>query len=101
MLKEYYYFKKSGPAEILTSHMEEKTEIVAQKRHYLRKFLLLASMGLLRFELKSITPEATRIPSYPTGPVKIENKKSIKIICYLFKFTKQFSKLSIFFFKNF
>ncbi len=25
-------------------------------------------MGLLRFELKSITPEATRIPSYPTGP---------------------------------
>ncbi len=26
------------------------------------------SMGLLRFELKSITPEATRIPSYPTGP---------------------------------
>jgi hypothetical protein len=25
-------------------------------------------VGLLRFELKSITPEATRIPSYPTGP---------------------------------
>ena len=30
--------------------------------------LLLEGMGLLRFELKSITPEATRIPSYPTGP---------------------------------
>ena len=25
-------------------------------------------MGLLRFELKSIAPEATRMPSYPTGP---------------------------------
>jgi len=25
-------------------------------------------MGLLRFELKSVTPEATRMPSYPTGP---------------------------------
>jgi len=25
-------------------------------------------VGLLRFELKSVTPEATRIPSYPTGP---------------------------------
>jgi hypothetical protein len=25
-------------------------------------------VGLLRFELKSIAPEATRIPSYPTGP---------------------------------
>ncbi len=26
------------------------------------------SMGLLRFERKSMAPEATRIPSYPTGP---------------------------------
>ena len=25
-------------------------------------------MGLLRFERKSMAPEATRIPSYPTGP---------------------------------
>ena len=25
-------------------------------------------VGLLRFELKSIAPEATRIPSYPTSP---------------------------------
>ena len=25
-------------------------------------------MGLLRFELRSIAPEATRIPSYPTSP---------------------------------
>ena len=25
--------------------------------------------GLLRFELKSMAPEATRIPSYPTGPI--------------------------------
>ncbi len=32
-------------------------------------------MGLLRFELKSITPEATRIPSYPTGP---RNKTAIR-----------------------
>jgi hypothetical protein len=30
-------------------------------------------MGLLRFELKSITPEATRIPSYPTGPEYLRN----------------------------
>jgi len=28
-------------------------------------------MGLLRFERKSMAPEATRIPSYPTGPVVI------------------------------
>ena len=26
------------------------------------------NMGPPRFELKSIAPEATRIPSYPTGP---------------------------------
>ena len=26
-------------------------------------------MGLLRFERKSMAPEATRIPSYPTGPI--------------------------------
>jgi hypothetical protein len=26
------------------------------------------TVGPLRFELKSIAPEATRIPSYPTGP---------------------------------
>jgi len=26
-------------------------------------------VGLLRFERKSMAPEATRIPSYPTGPV--------------------------------
>ena len=26
------------------------------------------SVGLLRFERKSMAPEATRIPSYPTGP---------------------------------
>ena len=25
-------------------------------------------VGLLRFELKSMAPEATRIPSYPTSP---------------------------------
>jgi post-segregation antitoxin (ccd killing protein) len=26
-------------------------------------------VGLLRFELKSMAPEATRIPSYPTSPI--------------------------------
>jgi len=26
------------------------------------------AVGLLRFERKSMAPEATRIPSYPTGP---------------------------------
>jgi len=36
-------------------------------------------MGLLRFELKSVTPEATRIPSYPTGPaLQHDNGKKIK-----------------------
>ena len=35
-------------------------------------------MGPLRFELKSIAPEATRIPSYPTGPnMKNKNTKLI------------------------
>jgi len=52
--------------ELLEESM--KKEIVGQKRHYLELFLLLVGMGLLRFELKSITPEATRIPNYPTGP---------------------------------
>ena len=38
-------------------------------------------MGPLRFELKSITPEATRIPSYPTGPdLQYKNIKCIKDI---------------------
>jgi hypothetical protein len=32
-------------------------------------------MGLLRFERKSMAPEATRIPSYPTGPTNIEEQK--------------------------
>ena len=32
------------------------------------------SMGLPRFELKSMAPEATRMPSYPTGP-NSQNKK--------------------------
>ena len=31
-------------------------------------------MGLLRFELKSMAPEATRIPSYPTGPIFLRIK---------------------------
>ena len=35
-------------------------------------------MGPLRFELKSITPEATRIPSYPTGP-NLHNKNRMCI----------------------
>ena len=34
-------------------------------------------VGLPRFELKSIAPEATRMPSYPTGP-----KLNIKMINY-------------------
>ena len=33
-----------------------------------RDFPLIGRVGLLRFELKSMAPEATRIPSYPTGP---------------------------------
>jgi hypothetical protein len=28
-------------------------------------------MGPLRFELKSIPPQGTRMPSYPTGPYMI------------------------------
>ena len=32
------------------------------------KSLLEVEVGLPRFELKSIAPEATRMPSYPTGP---------------------------------
>ena len=38
-------------------------------------------VGLLRFERKSMAPEATRIPSYPTGPacfLKSKKKKQIK-----------------------
>ena len=38
-------------------------------------------MGLLRFERKSMAPEATRIPSYPTGPngfSKTKKRKQIK-----------------------
>ena len=38
-------------------------------------------MGPPRFELKSIAPEATRIPSYPTGPdLQDKNRKYIKDI---------------------
>jgi hypothetical protein len=33
------------------------------------------TMGLLRFERKSMAPEATRIPSYPTGPNDFTNQK--------------------------
>ena len=33
------------------------------------------SVGLLRFERKSMAPEATRIPSYPTGPKGFINQK--------------------------
>ena len=41
----------------------------------------MINMGPLRFELKSITPEATRIPSYPTGPdLQYKNVKCIKDI---------------------
>ena len=37
------------------------------------------SMGLLRFELKSMAPEATRIPSYPTGPnIRNQNKTYVE-----------------------
>ena len=32
-------------------------------------------MGLLRFERKSMAPEATRIPSYPTGPKGVTQQK--------------------------
>ncbi len=35
----------------------------------------LDSMGLLRFERKSMAPEATRIPSYPTGPKGVIQQK--------------------------
>ncbi len=31
-------------------------------------------MGPLGFEPKSMAPEATRIPSYPTGPEKEKNR---------------------------
>ena len=33
-------------------------------------------VGLLRFELKSMAPEATRMPSYPTGPRHINAIKN-------------------------
>ena len=33
------------------------------------------SVGLLRFERKSMAPEATRIPSYPTGPKGVTQQK--------------------------
>jgi hypothetical protein len=33
---------------------------------------LYGEVGLLRFERKSMAPEATRIPSYPTGPMAPE-----------------------------
>ena len=38
-------------------------------------FRLENSMGLLRFERKSMAPEATRIPSYPTGPKGVIQQK--------------------------
>lgn len=36
-------------------------------------------MGLLRFERKSMAPEATRIPSYPTGPKGFTYQKEKQI----------------------
>ena len=59
-------------------------------------------MGLLRFELKSMAPEATRMPSYPTGPgLQIKNRNCIedifgKIYNYLFKIFKKLTKFSVF-----
>ena len=35
----------------------------------IRKTKTEDKVGLLRFELKSMAPEATRIPSYPTSPL--------------------------------
>jgi len=50
-------------------------------------FSCWAGMGLLRFELKSITPEATRIPSYPTGPnSQNKNRKRIKDVSVKYSF---------------
>ena len=46
-------------------------------------------MGLLRFELKSMAPEATRIPSYPTGP-KSYITKIMKCIKDVFGKKKEF-----------
>ena len=40
----------------------------SNRQSSIRKTKTDDKVGLLRFELKSITPEATRIPSYPTGP---------------------------------
>ena len=37
------------------------------------------SVGLLRFERKSMAPEATRIPSYPTGPKVLHNKNGKRV----------------------
>ena len=37
------------------------------------------SMGLLRFERKSMAPEATRIPSYPTGPNALQHKEKKQV----------------------
>jgi hypothetical protein len=34
-------------------------------------------VGPLRFELKSLAPQARRIPSYPTGPRKIFSDLSV------------------------
>lgn len=43
-------------------------------------------MGPLRFELRSIAPEATRIPSYPTGPgVQNKNRNYVEDIFGYFK----------------
>ena len=55
----------------LTYHQESAEIAIKFAKKFLDttlNFFELRKVGPLRFELKSIPPQGTRMPSYPTGP---------------------------------
>jgi len=70
-LREYFaYIEGMSHTQIMqtyTPNTQSKTTQKQQKTHE-KTNDSYGVVGLLRFERKSMAPEATRIPSYPTGP---------------------------------
>ena len=57
--------QQNNPEHMDNTHINhEKGNVISNSNQHSNR-----KVGLLRFELKSMAPEATRIPSYPTGPI--------------------------------